>query len=347
MSQTFRLGLFIVAGLAILAVGVFLIGGNESLFQRTYRVNATFHNVSGLSEGADVRVGGIHKGTVKHIDLPHDPSGSVTVAMILAKGTSDVVKQDSVASIASEGLVGDKYVEVSFGSPGAQGVKDGGTIESAPPIDISDLLSKTNQIMDTAKEAVQNVAATADNLDAVTSKINQGEGTVGSLINDKSMYKQATAGAAAFKDDMEALKHNFLLRGFFSQRGYEDSDEVAKHSIPRLPAEPYTKEFAYEGAKLFAKQDSAKLKNPKKNLNEVGKFLEENKFGQVVVAAAAGPVGDTDKEHELTLARSSVVREYLADNFQLDDNRIKTIGLGKTPDAPGGGKVEIFVYAAR
>ena len=70
-------------------------------------------------------------------------------------------------------------------------------------------------------------------------------------------------------------------------------------------------------------------------------------MGKGVVAAAAGPVGDTDKEHELTLARSSVVREYLADNFQLDDNRIKTIGLGKTPDAPGGGKVEIFVYAAR
>ena len=121
--QTFRLGLFIVAGLAILTVGVFLIGGNESLFQRTYRVNATFHNVSGLSEGADVRVGGIHKGTVKHIDLPHDPSGSVTVAMDLARGTRDVVKQDSVASIASEGLVGDKYVEVSFGSPGAQAVR--------------------------------------------------------------------------------------------------------------------------------------------------------------------------------------------------------------------------------
>lgn len=346
MSQTFRLGLFIVAGLAILTVGVFLIGGNESLFQRTYRVNATFHNVSGLSEGADVRVGGIHKGTVKHIDLPHDPSGSVTVAMDLARGTRDVVKQDSVASIASEGLVGDKYVEVSFGSPGAQGVKDGGTIESAPPIDISDLLNKTNQIMDTAKEAVQNVAATADNLDAVSSKINQGQGTVGSLINDKSMYTQATAGAAAFKDDMEALKHNFLLRGFFSQRGYEDSDELAKHSISRLPAEQYTKQFVYDGAKLFTKQDSAKLKNPK-TLNEVGKFLEENKFGEAVVAAAAGPKGETDKEHELTLARSAVIRDYLADNFQLDDNRIKTIGLGKTSDAPGGGKVEIFVYAAR
>ena len=58
MSQTIRLGLFIVVTLTILAVGVFLIGNNESLFQRTFQVNAAFHNVSGLNEGADVRVGG-------------------------------------------------------------------------------------------------------------------------------------------------------------------------------------------------------------------------------------------------------------------------------------------------
>lgn len=88
------------------------------------------------------------------------------------------------------------------------------------------------------------------------------------------------------------------------------------------------------------------MKNAK-TLNEVGKFLEENKFGEAVVAAAAGPKGETDKQHELTEARSAVVRDYLANNFQLDDNRIKTIGLGKTADTPGGGKVEIFVYAAR
>jgi outer membrane protein OmpA-like peptidoglycan-associated protein len=67
-----------------------------------------------------------------------------------------------------------------------------------------------------------------------------------------------------------------------------------------------------------------------------------------VVAASAGPKGETDKEQVLTEARSMVVRDYLADNFQLDDNRIKTIGLGKSSDAgAGGGKVEIFVYAAR
>jgi phospholipid/cholesterol/gamma-HCH transport system substrate-binding protein len=346
MSYTFRLGLFIAATLTVLAIGVFLIGSNESLFQRTYRVKSDFHNVSGLNAGADVRVGGIHEGTVKHIALPHSPEGSVTVVMDLSKATREVVKEDSVASIQTEGLVGDKYVEISFGSTGAAALKDGATIESEPPLDISDLLKKTNQIMDAAKEAVQNVSATAENLDSISSKINQGEGSVGALINNKSIYQQANAGTAAFRDDMEALKHNFLLRGFFNKRGYEDSDELAKHQIASLPAEPYTKAFTYDATKLFDKQDSAKLKN-QKLLNEVGQYLEHNRFGEAVVAASAGPKGETDKEHVLTEARSMVVRDYLADNFQLDDNRIKTMGLGKTSGADtADGKVEIFVYGS-
>ena len=66
----------------------------------------------------------------------------------------------------------------------------------------------------------------ADNLKSISAKINQGQGTVGALINDKSIYREASAGAAAFDDDMEALKHNFLLRGFFKKRGYEDSDRT-------------------------------------------------------------------------------------------------------------------------
>ncbi len=116
MSQAFRLGLFIVAALAVLVVGVFLIGSRESLFQSTYHVKAEFHNVAGLADGADVRVGGLHQGTVKNIQLPNRADGEVTVTMDLEKASRDVIKKDSIASIKSEGLIGDKYVEISFGS---------------------------------------------------------------------------------------------------------------------------------------------------------------------------------------------------------------------------------------
>ena len=343
MSRTFRLGLFIVGTLVIFAAGVFFIGNTESLFRSTYHLKAQFQNVSGLINGADVRVGGIHKGTVRSIQLPHRPDEKLTVLMDLENATRDVIKKDSVASIKSEGLLGDKYVEISFGSQDVDRVRDGDVIDTAPPLDISDLITKTNQILDSAKDTMQNV-------DSISTKVNNGQGTMGALLNDKKIYQQvsaataqAQAGAAGFQENMEALKHNFLLRGFFKKRGYEDSDEITKHQISRLPPEQNAKTFEYDGKQIFDKPDTAKLKN-EKVLNEAGIFLQGAPFSLAVVVASAGMKGDADKERQLSEARAAVVRDYLAKNFKFDDTRLKTLGLGKTTEAGDEGSVEILVY---
>src|SRR5438552_17277956 len=166
MSKEFRLGLFIVGTLLILTTGVFLIGSKQFLFRHTYRVKADFPNVGGLIEGGVVRVGGIQRGTVKKIELPSRSDQKVIVVMKLDGRTRNIVKKDSVAAIRSEGLLGDKYVEVSFGSEAAERLKDGDTIGSEPPLDISDIFKKTDQILDTAKDTIQNV-------DSISLKINR------------------------------------------------------------------------------------------------------------------------------------------------------------------------------
>ena len=349
MSRSFRLGVFVVTTLLILAAGILLIGNKQFLFTRTFGLRADFQNVGGLSGGAEVRVGGIHEGTVRTIKLPSRPDEKVSVVMDLAASTRDIIKKDSVAWIKTEGLLGDKYVEISFGSKQAEKVKDGDTLEGQPPVDMSDMIKKTDQILDTTKEAMQNVDQMASNLKSVTTKISEGKGTVGALINDKKIYKeadaaaaQAQAGATAFQENMEALKHNLLLRAFYKKRGYEDSNELTKHEIAQLPAEPSMKEFDYDAKQIFVKPDTAKLKN-QKVLNEAGKFLEENKFGWAVVAAYAGMKGDTDKERALTQARAMVVRDYLVENFRLDDTRLKTIGAGKSEQVTDA-KLRILVY---
>jgi phospholipid/cholesterol/gamma-HCH transport system substrate-binding protein len=345
MSRAFRLGLFIIVTLLTFWAGIFLIGSKEYLFRSTYRLNADFTNVAGLNGGAEVRVGGIHEGTVRLIQLPVRPGDKVRVVMDLAPATRNVIKQDSLASIESEGLVGDKFVEISFGSEQASNVKNGDTIGSEPPIEISDLIKKTDGILDSTKQAMGNIDDTASNLDAISSKINRGSGTMGALINDKQIYQNANAGAAAFQEDMEALKHNFLLRGFFNKRGYEDSNDLTKNEIPQLPATPVTKQFDYDSKKIFDKPDTAKLKGDRV-LNEAGSYLQGNPFGLAVVAAYTDQKGDTDKDRVLTEARAMVVRDYLVENFKLDDTRVKTIGLGKSAQANHGGKVEILVYSA-
>src|SRR5437879_5650053 len=267
MSRAFRLGVFIVIALLIFAAGVFWIGNKQFLFHSTYRLNAEFQNVAGLNGGAEVRVGGIHEGTVRQIQLPLRPNEKVRVLMDMAGPTRSVIKNDSVATIRSEGLVGDKFVEISFGTEQAPKVKNGDTIQGAPPLQISDLLNKTSEVLDTSKGAIDNVNQTASNLNSITTKINQGQGSIGGLINDKRIYQNVNAGTNAFKEDMEALKHNFFLRGFFKERGYESAADLKKNEISQLPDKTAEKKFSYEAKKLFDKPDNAKLKN-EKALNE-------------------------------------------------------------------------------
>ena len=163
---------------------------------------------------------------MNQIRLPGNPNGKITVVMDMEKRTRAVVKKDSLAAIHAEGLVGDKYVEITFGSQQAQPVSDGDTIGSEPPIEFSDLMKKARPILNSTEGAVGNLDRTAANLDAISGKINSGKGSVGALINDKSLYQRIDAGAQSLQEDMEALKHNFLVRGFFKNRGYEDTAEL-------------------------------------------------------------------------------------------------------------------------
>ncbi len=362
MSRVARLGAFIVGSLAVLATGVFIIGSKEYLFSSTYRLRAQFKDVVGLAEGADVQVGGVHSGTVTGIELPRKPGDEVTVVMELAKSTHEIVKRDSVASIQTEGLLGNQYMAISFGSAGQAEVRDGETIQSEPPLEMADLLRKTNGILDSSQEAVQNVTMATAHLNSVSSKIDSGQGTVGALVNDKQLYSdleqttttlhatmlQAQSGVTDFQENMEALKHNFLLNGYFKKRGYEDSADLGANAISGLPQGTPIKAFTFTVKQLFDGRDSAKLKN-QKSLNDAGEFLAQNQFGVAVIVASTGLEGDTQKDAVLTEARAMIVRAYLAENFGFDNSLLKTLGMGKQArvniDADWG-SIQILIFAS-
>jgi phospholipid/cholesterol/gamma-HCH transport system substrate-binding protein len=362
MPRAARLGVFIVATLAILVAGIFIIGSKQYLFSSTYQLKAQFDNVEGLDAGGDVRVGGVHTGTVRNIVLPHKPGEKVTVVMDLGKSTHEIIKQDSVVTIETEGLLGNQYLAISFGSAGSADVRDGDIIASQPPLEMSDLFQKTSDILDSSQQAIKNATRATANLDSISAKINGGQGTVGALVNDKQLYSnleqtssamrdtmvQAQAGVTDFQENMEAMKHNFFLRGYYKSRGYEDSAELARDEIERLPQGTPIKEFTFPAKQLFGKQDSAKLKN-QKSLNAGGEFLANNQFGFAVVVASTGMEGDTQKDLVLTEARAMVVREYLVENFGFDDSQLKTLGMGKqtgTNSDADWGTVQIFIYPA-
>jgi phospholipid/cholesterol/gamma-HCH transport system substrate-binding protein len=360
MSRVARLGAFIVVTLAVLAAGVFIIGSKEYLFSPTYQLKTQFDNVAGLTTGADVEVGGVHSGTVRSITLPRNPREKVSVVMQLDKSTQDIVKKDSVATIETEGLLGNEYVAVSFGSDGQAAVQNGDTIDSIPPLEMSALLKTASGILDSSQQAIKNTTLATAHLNSVTAKIDSGQGTVGALVNDKELYNnlqqstatlnstmlQAQSGVTDFQENMEALKHNFLLSGYFKKRGYEDAADLGANRIAALPQAAPTKTFTYTAKELFDKRDSAKLKH-QKALNDAGKFLADNEFGIAVVVASTGKEGDAQEDLKLTEARAMVIRDYLVGSFGFDDAGLKTLGEGKQPDPNSGedwGSIKIVIF---
>jgi phospholipid/cholesterol/gamma-HCH transport system substrate-binding protein len=362
MSRVARLGAFILISLAILAAGVFIIGSKEYLFRSTYQLKAQFDNAAGLTEGADVQVGGVHSGTVTAIELPHRPGEKITVVMNLDKSTHEIIKRDSIASIQTAGILGNQYVAISFGSAGQAEVSNGEIIQSEPPLQMSDLFKKTSGILDSSQQAINNATLATAHLNSVSAKIDSGQGSVGALVNDRQLYNnleqttntlhetmlQAQTGVTDFQENMEALKHNFFLRGYFNKRGYEDSAEIGVNSISGLPRGTPVKSFTFTARQLFDGRDSAKLKD-QKSLDAAGEYLAQNQFGVAVVVASTGIEGDTKKDLLLTEARAMVVREYLGGNFGFDNDLLKTLGLGKqagpNQDADWG-SIQILIFPA-
>ncbi len=342
MPRVARLGAFIVLTLAVLASGVFMIGSKAYLFRSTYRLKAQFEDVAGLAAGADVQVGGVHSGTVKSITLPHRPGEKVTVVVDLDRSTREIIKQDSVASIETEGLLGSQYLAISFGSVGQAEVHDGDLIQSKPPLKMADLLVKANSILSTSQQAMQNATEATKHLRSVSAKIDSGQGSVGTLINDKTLYTnlsqstdtlkttmvEAQAGVADFRDNMAALKHNFLLRGYFKNRGYEDSADLVENEIDHLPSKAPSKTFTYSPKQLFGDKDSVKLHH-QQLLNDSGGFLANNQFGSAVIIVSSGMEGDAQKNMVLTQVRAMLIREYLVRHFGFDDSQLKTLARGK------------------
>ncbi len=362
MSRVARLGAFIVATLAVLAVGVFIIGSKEYLFRSTYQLKTQFDNVAGLAVGADVQVGGVHSGTVRSIALPHKPGDKITVVMDLDKSTHEIIKRDSVASIETEGVLGNQFVAISFGSAGQAEVINGETIQSEPPLLMADLFKKTSGILDSSQQAIQNATLATAHLNSVSAKIDAGQGTVGALVNDKQLYDnleqttatlhdtmlQAQTGVTDFQENMEALKHNFFLSGFFKKRGYEDASDLAANRISGLPQAAPEKTFIYAARRLFDGRDSAKLKD-QKTLKDAGDFLAQTQFGVAVVVVSTGMDGDTQKDLVLTEARAMVIRENLVENFGFDDSQLRTLGMGKQTGAnleADWGSIQILIYPA-
>jgi phospholipid/cholesterol/gamma-HCH transport system substrate-binding protein len=215
-----KLGIFIVTGLVLLVFGLYFIGKQKNLFVTVFPLKSVFSNVSGLKPGNNVRFGGIIVGTVEAVQLITDTS--VLVNMSIKDEVRKFIKRDANASIGSDGLVGDRVVLISPGIANGEPVHNNDVLSSRTPVE-------TTQIMEGLKTSADNAAIITQQLAEVAYKVNHGRGIISRLLGDSSMGNNLNAtmvnlkkGSAGLNENMEAAKHNFLLKGYFKKKKKEE-----------------------------------------------------------------------------------------------------------------------------
>ncbi|NDP26363.1 MAG: MCE family protein [Flavobacterium sp.] len=174
-SQKINLGLFVIIGLLIFILGIYFIGNKQNMFGKTNHLQTVFNNVNGLQLGNSVRYSGISVGTVRGIEMINDTA--IRVDMIIDKSIFSYIKKDAIATIGSDGLVGNMIINIIPGKENQPSVASGDEIRSSNRIRTEDMLSTLNVTN-------KNAATLTANLLKITDKLIKGKGTLGSLFND-------------------------------------------------------------------------------------------------------------------------------------------------------------------
>lgn len=172
-----KLGLFTVSGLAFLVLTLYLIGRNQQLFRSTIQVKVYFKNAGGVVPGNNVRYAGIQAGTVKSVKLINDTT--IEFQLLLDKKTSAHILNNSIAAIGTEGLIGNKVVNILPGSGTASPIQDGDLL-------LAKKTSDTEAMLETLSQTNQNALLLSTELVKTITRINNSS-TLWKILEDSSL----------------------------------------------------------------------------------------------------------------------------------------------------------------
>ena len=454
--RPWAIGAFLIVGFAFFAAVLFLIGNRHKAFTRHTTFYAEFADMGGLTSGAKVRVSGFDAGQIKSVSVPEKPSGKFRLELQVEDKVRAIIRKDSVASIQTEGVVGDKFISIKKGSDETEEANAGMTLPSKEPFDFAELMEKGSGLLSDVNGTIKDVRGRVDGtLDSITRTVNQvdgmvtrvrpdiqkmasdgsditaninamvedlenGKGTIGLLLRDDGTRRQlqetlsevnratnnigdASAridktvadvqsrdivskmdatidnvqsmsaelntttkdalapdslgedgaanlrqtlsnlnrGTSNIADDSEALKHNFLLRGFFKRRGYYDLDRLTPERYRRL---------SDRDSKAAPRQW---LQASSLVTNQVNGGEELSESGRKQIDAAVAPVvdslpeslvvvegysdaGSPDEQFVVSRRRADLVRRYLELHFHLRHDAVAIEPLRSQPPKSAG-----------
>jgi phospholipid/cholesterol/gamma-HCH transport system substrate-binding protein len=183
-----KLGGFVLAGVVFLVFSLYMIGRNRNLFGATFTLSTNFRSINGLVAGNNVRFAGIDVGTVQSISVVNDTS--VLVVMVIDRKMRPFIKTNSIASLGTDGLVGNRLVNINSAPGQFPGVTDGDVIPSRIPVE-------TDEMLRTLQLTNNNIAVITENLKQVSVRLN-GSSTLWNILADTMIAKDLKSAAAHF-----------------------------------------------------------------------------------------------------------------------------------------------------
>src|SRR5947208_5658048 len=180
-AQTARVGFLVFVALAILVATIMSLGGEQKFWERKVQYEVHFARTNGLQVGAPVSLTGVAIGSVAEMRFPSDPAAAyIEVAIGVTRNVAPRLRENSVATIRTYGLLGDRYIELTAGSPDAAPVPPGGLLSSIDPIDYEAVLGQSGDI-------VTNIVEVTASLKDVLGAIQRGEGLLGAMVRNREL----------------------------------------------------------------------------------------------------------------------------------------------------------------
>jgi phospholipid/cholesterol/gamma-HCH transport system substrate-binding protein len=184
-----KLGAFVLIGTTCLILGLYYIGSKKNIFRTTINVSAFFSNVGGLMPGNNVRFNGINVGTVSNVYAVSDTA--IRVDFTINERETQFINQSSLASIGTDGLLGNKLINISPGKSTASEIKEGSVLQTVKPIQIDNALKTLTMTNDNLKKIT-------DNLVGVSEKLNDNN-SLWSLFADSILATNVRSAIVKFK----------------------------------------------------------------------------------------------------------------------------------------------------
>ncbi len=185
MSRELKVGALIIVSLIVASLAVFLVGERSNVFARKNEYFVHFESVSGLATGNPVQLNGVVVGSVRRVVLPENVEvQSLTVWVSIDRRYADRVREDSRARIKTLGLLGDKYIELTSGTPGFAQIESGGEIRTGAATDVEKIIA-------TGGDAVENLVAISYSLRTILERMEAGEGILGELTTESETGQRA------------------------------------------------------------------------------------------------------------------------------------------------------------